>query len=360
MMPLKKRGAGGLPHRERELERELAAVLAQADDLDGLADQARGGHAALGDALDAGVVHRAEALGHEDRERLADDLVLDVAEHQLGAAVPGDDVAVLVGGDDRVGGGLGDRAEAVLGLAQGVGRAAWLAIWRPSWRPMCAVTSSRRSSGVTACSEKHSMTANVLSPIGIGKEKAPRRPTSAPASARGKLASQVTSTIQAGRPVAATRPGRPMPGASGVPQRRGAERLELARVTEVPDVRRLQRVVIALAGRCRRGRRASRSSGRRARRTRGPRHRSFRPWRWRRRRTRSGRRRPSRSRTASRRAASRRGRRRSRRLASGRQMGDRRGRRARADEGGDSGRGGSACSRFRTFYGVIGPSSGTL
>ena len=113
--------AGGLPHRERELERELAAVLAQADDLDGLADQARGGHAALGDALDAGVVHRAEALGHQDRERLADDLVLDVAEHQLGAAVPGDDVAVLVGGDDRVVGGLGDRAEAALGLAQRVG-----------------------------------------------------------------------------------------------------------------------------------------------------------------------------------------------------------------------------------------------
>ena len=125
----------------------------------------------------------------------------------------------------------------------------WPAIWRPSWRPMCAVTSSRRSSGVTACSEKHSMTAKVLSPIGIGKENAPRRPTSAPASARGKLASQVTSTIQAGRPVAATRPGRPMPGASGVPERRGAERLELGRVPEVPDVRRLQRVVIALAGR---------------------------------------------------------------------------------------------------------------
>ena len=113
--------AGVLPHRERELERELAAVLAQADDLDGLTEQARGGEAALGDALDAGVVHRAEALGHQDRQREAVDLVLDVAEHQLGAAVPGDDVAVLVGGDDRVGGGLGDRAEAALGLAQGLG-----------------------------------------------------------------------------------------------------------------------------------------------------------------------------------------------------------------------------------------------
>ena len=44
----------------------------------------------------------------------------DVAEHQLGAAVPGDDVAVLVGGHDRVGRGLGDRAEAALGLAQRV------------------------------------------------------------------------------------------------------------------------------------------------------------------------------------------------------------------------------------------------
>ena len=69
---------------------------------------------------------------------------------------------------------------------------------------------------MTACSEKHSTTANVRSAIGIGKEKAPRRPTWAPASARGKLGSQVTSTIQAGRPVAATRPGRPMPAASDV------------------------------------------------------------------------------------------------------------------------------------------------
>ncbi len=49
------------------------------------------------------------------------DLVLGVAEHQLGAAVPGDDVAVLVGGDDRVGGRLGDGAEALLGLAERLG-----------------------------------------------------------------------------------------------------------------------------------------------------------------------------------------------------------------------------------------------
>ena len=90
--------------------------------------------------------------------------------------------------------------------------ASWAeAITRPSWRPMCAVTSSRRSSGVTALTEKHSMTANVPSPIGIGKQNAPLRPTSVATCARGKFGSHWTSTIQAGRPVAATRPGRPMP-----------------------------------------------------------------------------------------------------------------------------------------------------
>ena len=81
---------------------------------------------------------------------------------------------------------------------------------------MCAVTSSRRSSGVTAFIEKHSTTANVPSPIGIGKQKAPLRPTSSATEARGKLGSQVTSTTHSGRPVAATRPGRPMPLASSV------------------------------------------------------------------------------------------------------------------------------------------------
>ena len=65
-----------------------------------------------------GVVHRAEALGYQDRERLAQDLVLDVAEHQLGAEVPGDDLAGLVGGHDRGVVRRGDGAEAAVGLAQ--------------------------------------------------------------------------------------------------------------------------------------------------------------------------------------------------------------------------------------------------
>ena len=47
MMPLKKRLPAVSHMRERELERELAAVLAQADDLDGLADQRGTRHAAL-------------------------------------------------------------------------------------------------------------------------------------------------------------------------------------------------------------------------------------------------------------------------------------------------------------------------
>ena len=94
---------------------------------------------------------------------------------------------------------------------------------------MCAVTSSRRSSGRDGLQrEALDDGEGACRRSGSGSEKAPLRPTSAATSARGKLASQVTSTIQAGRPVAATRPGRPMPGGSGVPRVSGAERLELA------------------------------------------------------------------------------------------------------------------------------------
>ena len=107
----------GLPGRERELDRELGAVRAQADDLDGLADDARGLRA-LGHAADAGVVHRAEALRHQHRQRAADDVGLAQPEHALRGRVPGQHAAVVAGGDHRVVRGLGERAEALLGVAQ--------------------------------------------------------------------------------------------------------------------------------------------------------------------------------------------------------------------------------------------------
>ena len=106
-----------LPGGERELDRELRSVGAQPDDLDRLADDARSLRAP-GDALDAGVVHRPEALGHEERERLAEHALGAVAEHPLRGGVPRQDQALAVGGDDRVIGRLGDRAEPALGLAQ--------------------------------------------------------------------------------------------------------------------------------------------------------------------------------------------------------------------------------------------------
>ena len=84
-------------------------------------------------------------------------------------------------------------------------------IWRPTWRPMCAATSSRRSSGLTASIEKHSITAKVGPRSGSGtRSHRAARPTAAYLW-RGKLASHVTSTIHSARPLSSTRPGRPTP-----------------------------------------------------------------------------------------------------------------------------------------------------
>src|SRR3954451_23375149 len=60
-----------LPGGEGELDRELGPVRAQSDDLDRLADDPRA-LGTLADALEPGVVHRAEALGHQQRQRLAE------------------------------------------------------------------------------------------------------------------------------------------------------------------------------------------------------------------------------------------------------------------------------------------------
>ncbi len=122
------------------------------------------------------------------------------------------------------------------------------AITRPSWRPMCAVTSSRRSSGVTALTEKHSMTAKVL--VADRDREAER---ALEAHLGGDLrAREVRVALDVHDPGGAAGGGDAAREADaarevgGLGQR--AEGLELGRVTEVPEVRRLERVVLLLAG----------------------------------------------------------------------------------------------------------------
>ena len=102
-----------LPARDRELEREQAAVLAQTRELDRTPGLAAGML-----ALERRAVRVALGLGHEHRQRLAEHLLGSVAEHRRGARVPEEDVAVPVGEQDGLGRRLGDGTEARLGLAQ--------------------------------------------------------------------------------------------------------------------------------------------------------------------------------------------------------------------------------------------------
>ena len=130
---------------------------------------------------------------------------------------------------------------------------------------MCAVTSSRRSSGVTALHREalddgeRAVADRDREGEGALEADLARPP------ARGKLGSHVTSTIQAGGRWRRRGPaGRCRWRARCT--RSGLEGFELGRVAEVPDVRRLSAGHASSGRTCRHGRRASRSSGRRARR----------------------------------------------------------------------------------------------
>ena len=59
-----------------------------------------------------------EALGHQRRQLMAEDVLRLVAEHAAGAVVPERDAAVLLRRDDCVVDGLRDRLEAAGGVAQ--------------------------------------------------------------------------------------------------------------------------------------------------------------------------------------------------------------------------------------------------
>ena len=114
------------------------------------------------------------------------------------------------------------------------------AIRRPTWRPMCEATSSSRSSGLTALTEKHSITAKVSSAIGIGNEKPPRRPD------RGRLrvAREVGVARDVDDPLRAAALEHAAREADAARERRAlgvlAEALEARRVGEIPEPRREQ------------------------------------------------------------------------------------------------------------------------
>ena len=81
----------------------------------------------------------------------------------------------------------------------------------PNWRPMSLTISRKSSSGSRTSRLMHSITPRTSSVSLMGKQKAECNPSFVAAVARGKLLSLVTSRIQAGSPLAQTRPGRPIP-----------------------------------------------------------------------------------------------------------------------------------------------------
>ena len=104
------------PVRQRQLDGELAAVLAQRVHLDGGADDPR--LRGQQEAAHAALVGVAVALRHEHGQRLAEDVGLLVAEDGLAAPVPADDVAPRVGGHDGVVGRFRHGTELHLELLQ--------------------------------------------------------------------------------------------------------------------------------------------------------------------------------------------------------------------------------------------------
>ena len=114
------RRLGARDRVDRELDRELAAVGAHADQLDAPAEN--GGLAGGDEALEG--LAMALAQGRRDHRfgELAPDRRLGgSAEHLLGRAVELDDVSGVVDRDDRVQGGAQDGGLAGLALAHGVG-----------------------------------------------------------------------------------------------------------------------------------------------------------------------------------------------------------------------------------------------
>ena len=105
------------PLGEREFQRELIAVLAHPMQFNRLAEDA--GRRTRAHALHTREMSFAVTLRYQQGHRLPHGLNFRVAENDLGAVVPADNISRAVGGDDGFVGGLRDRPAAQLALAQG-------------------------------------------------------------------------------------------------------------------------------------------------------------------------------------------------------------------------------------------------
>ena len=107
-------GEAHLAHRK--VGREDAAVLALRFDLAADADDP--GFAGTQVTRDVAVVLFPVGRGHEHRDVASDQLVAGVSEHPLGGRVDRLDRAGLLDGDDRIDGGIEDRAQALPALRE--------------------------------------------------------------------------------------------------------------------------------------------------------------------------------------------------------------------------------------------------
>jgi hypothetical protein len=112
-----RQAVGPAQRRYRKLAWKEGAVFLAPRDLDGLAQR----QVVVGGGGERRGVPGLVRLRNQHHQRLAQHFVLGIAEHVLGAAIPERDVAVLVGGDDRVARRLRDRGEPLVGRLQPVG-----------------------------------------------------------------------------------------------------------------------------------------------------------------------------------------------------------------------------------------------
>jgi hypothetical protein len=102
----------GLERAQADLDRELAAVTAEPEELQARAHAARVGRSRVPASVD--LVLTAVARGDELLDRLPDELAARVAEERFGLRVDDRDAAALVHDDDGVGRRLEQRAKLLL------------------------------------------------------------------------------------------------------------------------------------------------------------------------------------------------------------------------------------------------------
>ena len=103
--------------RDRQLQGEALAALAQALELAGLVDHPR--FAGVQVVQEIAIVRAAVGFGHQDADVVPGDVGLGVAEHLLGRVVEGLDRARAVDGDDGIDDIVEQGAQVVLALADG-------------------------------------------------------------------------------------------------------------------------------------------------------------------------------------------------------------------------------------------------